>query len=293
MKTVAILGLGLMGGSLGLALKAGRRGVTVRGYARRAETREEALRRGAVDKVFDDAGAAVEQAEFAVFCAPILAIPPLVSNCRAHLAPGCLLTDVGSTKSYLAGQIDSRLRGTTAVFIGSHPVAGSEQQGIGASRPDLYRGAVVVVTPGPEAPQVAIQAVRSFWEGVGGLVRVMDPEEHDRVMARTSHLPHLAAALLASTVGREDDPARWAELCGTGFRDTTRIAEGSPEVWHDILRTNAGHAIEELRVFASEVTQLSNLIEEGRFDSMKAFLEKARDRRRALTRGRAGEDAQG
>ncbi|MBU1692792.1 MAG: prephenate dehydrogenase/arogenate dehydrogenase family protein [Verrucomicrobia bacterium] len=293
MKTVAILGLGLMGGSLGLALKAGRRDVTVRGYARRAETREEALRRGAVDEVYDEAGAAVEQADLAVFCVPILAIPPLVSHCRAHLAPGCLLTDVGSTKAYLVGQIGSRLQGTTAVFIGSHPIAGSEQQGIGAARAGLYQGAVVVVTPGPEAPPAAIRALRSFWEGVGGVVRVMDPEEHDQVMARTSHLPHLAAALLASAVGREDDPARWVELCGTGFRDTTRIAEGSPEVWHDIIRTNAGHAIEELRVFASEVTQLSNLIEEGQFDSMKTFLEKARARRRALVRERVGEDAQG
>jgi len=292
-KTVAIIGLGLMGGSLGLALKASGFGGRVRGYGRREETRAEAQRRGAVDEAFGDAGVAVEGAELAVFCAPILAIPPLVSNARAHLSPGCLLTDVGSTKAYLAGQIGSRLRGTTSVFIGSHPIAGSEQQGIQAARADLYRGAMIVVTPTRDTPAPALETLRAFWERVGGIVRAMDPESHDQALARTSHLPHLAAALLASTVGRDDDPASWAELCGAGFRDATRIAEGSPEVWHDIIRTNAGAVARELRAFAGEVDQLSRLIEGEQFDSMKRFLEKARGRRRTLARGRAGEDAQG
>lgn len=293
MKTVAVIGLGLMGGSLGLALKAAGFSGKIRGYARRAETRGEALRRGAVDEAFDDAGVAVEGADLAAFCAPILAIPPLVSNARAHLAPGCLLTDVGSTKAYLAGQLASRLRGTSSVFIGSHPIAGSEQQGIGSARADLYRGAMIVLTPGPEAPPEALRALQAFWEGVGGVVRVLDPEEHDRVLARTSHLPHLAAALLASTVGRDGESARQAEFCGTGFRDATRIAEGAPEVWHDILRTNAAHVARELRAFADEAAQLSNLIEGGQFDSIKRFLVQARERRRILARDRAGEDTQG
>lgn len=282
-----------MGGSLGLALKAGGFDGRIRGYARRGETREEAQRRRAVDEAFDDAGVAVEGADLAVFCAPILAIPPLVSNARAHLPPGCLLTDVGSTKAYLAAQIGSRLRGTTSVFVGSHPIAGSEQQGIAAARPDLYRGAVVVVTPTPDTPAPALEGLKAFWERVGGVVRVMDPESHDRALARTSHLPHLVAALLASAVGRDDDPAPWSELCGAGFRDTTRIAEGSPEVWHDIVRTNAGAVARELRALAGEADQLSRLIEGEQFDSMKRFLEKARGRRRALARGRAGEDSQG
>lgn len=286
MKRVGIVGLGLMGGSLGLAMKRRHFPGQLRGYARRPETRQQALRLGAVDQVFDEPAAAVEDADLVVFCTPILTIPSLVSACRPALKPGCLLTDVGSTKSWLHHQIRPILRGTGSVFVGSHPIAGSEQQGIAAARPDLYEHAVVILTHDGEVSTSALDATRELWESVGARVRVMTPEEHDRIMARTSHLPHLTAAVLAATVGRGEDPGRWAIYCGSGFRDTTRIAEGSPEVWHDIVSSNAEEVASELRALRRELNQLSDLIEQNRFDSIRQFLEEARSRRRRLVRGK-------
>lgn len=279
-----------MGGSLGLALRS--RGVHVKGYARRAETRSDALIRGVVDEVFEHPQEAVEGAEVVVICVPIRGIPELIDACAGVWRAGMIVTDVGSTKAWVTEEAQARLRGKPAVFIGSHPIAGSERMGIEAARADLYEGAVVVVTPSEDTPGEARQIVRTLWTSVGARVHEMSPQEHDRVIGRTSHLPHLVAALLAYVVGRAEPAENWAAWCGPGFRDTTRIAEGSPEVWHDIIATNRDVLCEELNAFAAELEKLSRLIREDRSDSIKSFLEKARDRRRALVRGAAQQDDQ-
>ena len=290
MKKVAILGLGLMGGSLGLALKARRPGLCVAGYARRAESRGRAIRHGVVDEVFETPASAVARADLVILCTPILSMPELLKEALPGLAPGSLVSDVGSTKAWLAETLPAGLQGTGAAFIGSHPIAGSEQQGLDAARPDLYEGAAVILTPVPATPASPVEALRAFWEAVGGRVHVMTPARHDEIMARTSHLPHLAAAALAAVVGRGGNPRVWGPFCGTGFADSTRIAEGSPEVWHDILRTNAGPVREECRALASEMEKLSGLMERGQFDIIRQFLEETRERRRALLQERGGDN---
>jgi prephenate dehydrogenase len=285
MKNVAVMGLGLMGGSLGLALKS--RGFTgrVSGYARRAETRDEALRLGAVDAIYDVPEKAVADADLVVLCVPIFAMPELVLSCRRHLRHRCIVTDVGSTKAELDARIEPLLQGTGAAYIGSHPIAGSEQQGLSASRADLYEGAVVVVTPGRERSAWLEDEVTAFWRGLGARVRIMSAEEHDRIMARTSHLAHLVSALLARTVAREGDPAETGQFCGSGFRDATRIAEGSPPVWHDILFSNR-HSIEaELEAFGVELGRLREIVARSRSEDILSFLEDARAKRRSLMRG--------
>ncbi len=283
MKRIAIMGLGLMGGSLGLALKARGFDGVIAAYARRAETRDAALKAGIADEVFDDPAEAVRGADLIILCTPILTIPELVEQAKAGFKEGALLTDVGSTKAELAHKIGAVLAGSSAVFIGSHPVAGSEQQGIEAARADLYDGALVVVTPEDETrDQEAVRTVKGFWAGVGALVTVIPAEEHDRLMARTSHLPHLAASLLAATAGRDGAPVLVGRFCGTGFRDTSRVADGSPEIWHDIVSTNAGAIGSELRAFRSELDQLIGWMERKEFEKVKRFLEVSRDCRRAL-----------
>ena len=294
MNRIAILGLGLMGGSLGLALKNSKSfHGEVRGYARRPETRKLALKLNAVDEVFEDPAKAVEGADLVVLCVPILAIPELVKICKSGLKRGCLVTDVGSTKVELVERIDPLLRGTGAVFVGSHPLAGSEQQGLAAARANLYEKAVVLVAPSDGKDGQAIESLKQFWENLGATVKVMTPDEHDRIVARTSHLPHIAAALVSATVGRDGDLRQIGTYCGPGFRDTTRIAEGSPEVWHDIIRSNRKCLAGELAEFKSGLERVSSMVEKGAFDQLLQFLENGRSKRKQLVQDKRGDDRRG
>jgi len=282
MNHIAIVGLGLMGGSLGLALKGkGFRG-RVTGYTRSPDRRAMALKRGAVDAVFDDLGKAVAGADVVVHCAPILSIPGIVRETLPSLKAGCIITDVGSTKAQLVKDIGAVTKGTSSIFVGSHPIAGSEQQGIDAAKAGLYDGATVVLTPVADSPAAAVEQVESLWRGVGAVVHRMTPEDHDRTLALTSHLPHLTAALLAVTVGRDGGDKRLAAFCGSGFRDTTRVAEGPPEIWDDILKTNHAQVLVELKALGREVQDLVAVLERGDFAAATAFLEKGRAARRAL-----------
>ena len=276
MKTIAIMGMGLMGSSLGLALKA--RGVPVRvsAYARREDTRVLALERGMADAVFADPAEAVKGAKVVVFCVPILTTPELAKACLPSLKPGAVLTDVGSTKAELNRLMTEALAGTDAVFVGSHPISGSEQQGIEAAVADLYEGAVTIVTPDNDAPAAAVEEISGLWKSAGSTVHLMEAETHDRILASTSHLPHLVAATLALSVGSD------GTFCGSGFRDTTRIAEGSPKVWSDIVRTNAPALKEALKDFRVRLDELAARVEEGDGDKLTGWFDAARDQRKEL-----------
>lgn len=282
-KRIAVLGLGLMGGSLGLALRA-RGGVTVAGYARRKATLDRALELGAVDEAHTDPRTAATGAHAVVVCTPVLSIPALVRDIRAVLPAGAVVTDVGSTKSDIVREAGAALAGSGAVFVGSHPMAGSERTGIEAARADLYADAVVAVTPGTDAAPEAEARVRALWESVGARVVRLDPAEHDRLVARTSHLVHLVASLLVGTVGRNALPG--VELfCGPGFRDTTRVASSSPEVWDDIVRTNPEAILGELRAFEALLDALAARIEARDFEAVRGLLEKGRALRARLLGG--------
>lgn len=276
METIAILGTGLMGSSLGLALK--KRGVPVRihAYARRAETREAALNLGVADAVFADPAEAVRGADIVVLCVPVLTIPELAKACRSGLKPGAILTDVGSTKACLNEMMVEVLAGTGVEFIGSHPICGSEQQGIEAGVADLYEGAMTVVTPPPLANDSSVEKVSNLWKSAGSSVAVMDAKQHDAILAATSHLPHVVAAALVLSSGEN------GLFCGNGFRDTTRIAEGSPQVWSDIVCTNAPALKEALRIFFQNLNELTALVEEGDGEKLANWFAAARDKRKEL-----------
>lgn len=289
-QQVAIIGLGLMGGSLGLALKR-QEGFRVTAYARREETRREAMEQGAADAVFDRPADAARGADLVVLCVPVMQIPAMLEACRPGLKAGAVVTDVGSTKAWLAETCAAALTGTGALFIGSHPVAGSERQGIEAARADLYDGAVTVVTPPSGALGESVAQVVGLWEAAGSRVVCMPPERHDALIARTSHLPHLAAAALALAVGRGDQGEMVALLCGPGFRDTTRIAMGSPAMWHDILRTNRVAILQELTAMRDGLDAWTRLLQQEDFEGARVLLEQGREVRKRLTDGavRAGE----
>lgn len=282
MRRVAVIGLGLMGGSIGLAAKARRLSWEVVGFTRTPARGREALRLGAVDRLCKTPSEAVAGADLVVFCAPVKTIPDLVRACRPALSAGQVLTDVGSTRAFLDQEIPRLLRGSGAVFVGSHPVAGSEQQGIGAARGDLYHGATVLITPTRGASAKAIARVTHFWRALGGRVVQMDSRRHDQILARTSHLPHMVASLLALTVGRQPNRAAMGAYCGGGFADTSRVAEGSPEVWLDIVRTNRSNLADELRAYRKQLDRLVAMLDKGNFIGITRALEEGRAARRAL-----------
>ncbi len=280
---ISIVGLGLMGASLAMALR--KRGYAGRlvAYARREETRREAVARGILDAAFADPDAAIEGATLIVLCVPIRACVEFAGELAPLLQPGMLVTDVGSTKGWICRQMAGIL--PPGAFVGGHPIAGSERQGLPAAAADLYAQALTVLCGPADAPESAVARVAALWQAAGARTCRMEPDEHDRLLARTSHLPHVAAAALAKAIGRHD-AARVGAFCGTGFDDATRLAAGSIEMWHDILLTNAAAVAEELRAFKTEVEQVYDDLQAGRLGDVAAFLERARVARAELVQGR-------
>jgi len=253
--TVAIVGVGLIGGSLGLALRQRRLARRVVGVGRRPSSLRRAREAGAVDATTTRLERGVGDADVVVVCTPVSRIADQVRKAAAHCRRDCLLTDAGSTKRLIVERL-SDLGGDGPVFVGSHPLAGSEQSGVASARADLFQGRVCVMTPTPRTPRGAQDRVRALWEAVGAEVVVMTPQAHDRALAFTSHLPHLVAVALASTL-----PEGYEKLVATGMRDTTRIASGDPELWVDIFEQNREKLLEGLKAFDKELAQLRRALE--------------------------------
>jgi len=268
-KNIAILGLGLMGASLSLGLK--RRGYEGRilAYARREQTRTAALEKGIADAVFSDPAEAVREADIIVLCVPIWTIAKLAEQIIPALKPGSIVTDVGSTKSELLKMVSPLFAKSPAHFVGSHPIAGSEKTGLEAGDPDLYQGRLTIVCPSEGASEIS-----SLWKAVGSEVIEMSPEQHDAMLASTSHLPHMVAAALARSVA-DGDPPRKADFCGTGFKDTTRVASGSSDMWVDIIDTNRAALEAELARFHEELQGLIKILHDGNGEDIRNWLETA------------------
>ncbi len=252
MTKLAIIGPGLLGGSLALAAR--RTGqFTVHLWARRAEALSELCGLNIGDHVSNDLEEVCTGADLAVLCVPVGAMPSLLEQAARFLPAGAIVTDVGSVKAGVVRDL-SAITGDTLHFVGSHPMAGSEQTGVHAARATLFDGSVCIVTPVQHSAPGAVLAIRTFWEKMGCSVRMLSPEEHDQTVALVSHLPHLVAAALVEVVSSQN--SRALDFAGPGFRDTTRVAGGSPEMWTEILTVNreplqksAEAMIEKLREF--------------------------------------------
>lgn len=277
-QNITILGLGLMGASLALSLK--KRGYSGRiaGFARREETRTRALNTSVVDTVFSDPADAVREADIVVICVPIWTIARLAEQIVRAIKPGAVVTDVGSTKSTLLKTMDPLFAGGEVHFVGSHPIAGSEKTGLDAGNPDLYDGRLTIVCPSENTPDTARHAIAGLWRSVGSEVVEMSPAEHDGMLASTSHLPHMVAAALARSVA-DGHPGLKADFCGTGFRDTTRVASGSADMWVDIIDTNRTALEAELDRFHEELQGLIRILRSGNGDDIRKWLEEAADDR--------------
>jgi len=264
-ETLAIVGVGLLGGSIALAARRRRAAARVVGVDASRAALDHALGRALVDAVagLPEAAAA---ADFVVVCTPVDCIASQILAAAPACNPGCLLTDVGSTKAEIVRAVEGCLPPGVA-YVGSHPLAGSEKHGPEHADAALFERRQVIVTPTPRTDPTSLDRVSSFWEALGATVRVMDPEEHDRALALTSHLPHLVASALAAVL-----PPELAPLTATGFRDTTRLAASSPALWSAILQANRAAVLEALARYGERLADFRAALEANDRAALEALL---------------------
>ena len=276
LEKVSVIGLGLLGGSLGLALNSFFPRVKRLGYSHREVTRNKALHLGCVDEIYPDVADAVRNAQLVILASPIGAFKSLMQKIAENLSPGCIVTDVGSTK-VLPVRWARKYFNRDIQFLGSHPMAGSEQRGVDFARADLLFGAPCILTPTKQTKQKTITFVKEFWQALGMSVQVMTPTEHDRVLARISHLPHL----LASAIVNVSDPKELL-LCGKGFLDTTRIASGPPNVWRDIIMANTKNTSVAIGKLIKELVRMQLALDQENEKAILKMLADAQAKRNTL-----------
>jgi prephenate dehydrogenase len=279
LNSLAIFGPGLIGGSLLLAWREkfpqchlqvwGRNSSSFAALRPWLETQPE----GSVSLCLE-AAEAVQGAEGVVLCTPVENMAELMREASPHLAANAWVTDAGSVKSSVVEDLEALLGGR---FVGAHPMAGSEKSGFAAARADLFQGSLCFLTPTPQSEQKAVDAVRDFWQAAGCRTETISPAQHDQVMARVSHLPHAVAALLC-LVPQENDFA----LAGPGFRDTTRVAAGSPALWTGILQNNRAALLESLTALQKELSTLREALEKKDAAAVLALLDQAAINRNLL-----------
>lgn len=278
-ETLAVVGVGLIGGSVAAALR--RRGAVGRvlGVGRHPHSLVQARQLGLIDEAVTLEQAAA-RADVILLAAPVAAIETLLAELNPHLRPDTLVSDVGSTKANVVAAARKVLGARMNQFLAAHPIAGAEQTGPEAADAALFEGRTVVLTPTDEATVAARTRLTRLWELCGARVVVMDPESHDRALASVSHLPHFLSAVFMAQVAGAPDADRRLGLAGTGFRDFTRIAAGSPEVWRDIFLANRAAVLAELQGFKSELEDLERALETGDGQALFDFLERAAVARR-------------
>ncbi|HVV00705.1 MAG TPA: prephenate dehydrogenase/arogenate dehydrogenase family protein [Verrucomicrobiae bacterium] len=275
-EKVTLVGVGLLGGSLGLALK--RRGMaeSIAGFVRRQASIAECEKAGCVDFATRDLAKAVQNAGLVVFCTPLAQMLPIAKEMLPSLRAGAIVTDVGSVKAGMVRDMDKLFARTRVNFVGSHPMAGGEKMGVAAARADLFVNAACIVTPSSRTKPKALRAVRGLWRGVGGRVLQLSPGDHDSLVSRSSHLPHFVAAAVVRTVLTQGKPREQGEVCANGFRDVTRVASGSPEMWRDIGIANSARIGKALAAFIRDLRRLQRVIRAGDAPRLQKYLAEAK-----------------
>lgn len=274
---LAIVGTGLIGGSFALALKQAGAVGEVLGVGRNPARLTVARELGLIDRAVDWAEAG--QADCILLAMPVGETAAVLKNLAPHLKPGAIVTDAGSTKLTVVESARAALGMHFADFVPGHPIAGSEQSGPGAARADLYQGKRVVLTPQAETRAGAIATVRALWEAVGAQVETLDAAQHDRVFAAVSHLPHLAAFALVDDLAQRADGDAFFRFAASGFRDFTRIAGSSPEMWRDIALANRDAVVAELDAYLDALQILRQAVDAEDGDALLKIFSRARTAR--------------
>lgn len=279
MSGLAIIGVGLIGGSLALALK--RRGLvgTVIGAGRSRASLETALRLGVIDAIADDPARAAEQADIVVLAAPVNAIAGLFESILPVLDRGKVLTDVGSVKAGVCEAASTRLGHAIGRFVPGHPVAGKEHSGVKAASADLFANHNVVLTPLADTDADALARIRRMWTAVGARVSTMEVELHDRVLSVTSHLPHVLAYAMVDFFAGCEDLADCHRMAAGGFYDFTRTASSEPEMWRDICLMNRAQLLRHMRRFTENLERIARMIDQSDGDALERLFSAAKETR--------------
>jgi len=279
-QELAIVGVGLLGGSVAKGARAGGLARRIVGVGRDPARLRPALDDGTLDAATTDLDAGVRDADFVLLAAPVLAIEELLERVWRAAPERAVITDVGSTKRNIVRAAERRAAARPLAFVGSHPLAGSEQSGYRVARADLFRGATVVVTPTERTELGALKRVTEFWEALGARVSSLDPETHDRAVAAISHLPHLIACALVDGARRVEPAA--LELAARGFRDTTRIAAGDPDMWTEIFLANRDALSASVEAFREALAELQRAVDAGAAEPLRAALARIKATRETL-----------
>jgi cyclohexadieny/prephenate dehydrogenase len=288
---VSIIGLGLIGSSVARAVKANMPDVRITGYDAEPQVRERARAIGLCDDVTDLPGTAVIDAGLVLLCVPVGAMGAVAIEFAEDLPDDAIVSDVGSCKQSVAEALAAALPGAT--IIPAHPVAGTEKSGPDAGFATLFQGRWCILTPPENAPEAAVAALSSFWQRLGADVEIMDARHHDRVLAVTSHLPHLIAYTI---VGTADDlgevtQSEVIKYSAGGFRDFTRIAASDPVMWRDVFLNNKEAVLEMLQRFSEDLTALQRAIRYDKGDELETLFSRTRDIRRSIVEQGQDDDA--
>ena len=278
---VVVCGVGLIGGSFALALKAAGAAGEVVGLGRSRAPLEEALALGVIDRIAADWADAVRDADLVLLGMPVGQMPAVMAALAPHLRPGTVVTDGGSTKSDVVAAARAAFGDKISQFVPGHPIAGAEKSGVSAAKTDLYVDKRVVLTPLPENSTADVARVRSAWEACGAKLSELSSDEHDRVFAAVSHLPHLLAFALVHDLANRDNADQLFGFAAGGFRDFTRIASSHPEMWRDICVANRAALLKELDAYTAELLKTRVLLASADSAGLEQMFATARARRDA------------
>lgn len=265
MKRICIIGVGLIGGSIGIDVRRLHLTKEVVGVVRRKESIEESIRLGAVDRATLDVAEGIKDADLIILATPISKMVTLAEKIKGE----AVIIDVASVKGKLVSQLENILGGN---YVGTHPMAGSERRGVSAAKEGLFKGATCIITPTENTKKEALEKVMEFWKKLGAKIITLSVDEHDRLVALTSHLPHLVVASLVNTVVDQS-------CIGPGFKDTTRIAASPPALWQEICEWNKDAVLASLKKFRGELSSIEELINSSNWNELLNKLAKAKDLR--------------
>lgn len=275
-KRITIIGLGLIGGSLALAVKEKKLAKKIVGVSRRKSTIDYAIKKRIADLATLDFKKAVKDSDLVIIATPVFKIAGLAKLIAPFLKKGAIVTDAGSTKRYIVQSIEKAgLEGID--FIGSHPIAGSEKSGIRFADKDLFKNAWCILTKSSHTNPKALSKVKKFWEALGMRTLIMPPEIHDRLLSKISHLPHAAAVSVVNSVGKNH-----LDLAAGGFKDATRIASGEPELWRDVFLTNRENLIKDIRILKKELNKIETALRTNDHIGLLKLLNRAKMLRDSL-----------
>lgn len=282
-QKVVIFGVGLIGGSFALALRKAGTVSEVVGFGRSSATLEQAKQLGILDRIGHDVAREVCDADLVLLATPVAQMAELFARIAPHLGAHTLVTDGGSTKGDVVAAARANLGDKIAQFVPAHPIAGAEKSGAAAALADLYQGKKVVLTPLPENSPEAVARVRKAWQLCGATVSELTAQQHDEVFAAVSHLPHLLSFALVHDLAQRDNRDQLLSFAASGFRDFTRIAASSPEMWRDICLANRDALMRELQQYAAELYVLHQALESNDAAKLEEMFSLAREVRSAWT----------